>query len=87
MRGIIIGHLAEFGQDAENRCIVVQEGLFLYERGLDPYDGGIFHQVRHPIVGSARYKTFGLIAVSIGTSSPATIFIAALALNLDRMPD
>jgi len=23
----------------------VQEGLFLYERGLDPYDGGIFHQV------------------------------------------
>lgn len=24
----------------------VQEGLFLYEHGLDPYDGGIFHQVR-----------------------------------------
>jgi phosphatidylinositol glycan class U len=23
----------------------VQEGLFLYERGLDPYDGGIFYQV------------------------------------------
>ncbi|KAK5171840.1 uncharacterized protein LTR77_003476 [Saxophila tyrrhenica] len=23
----------------------LQEGLFLYERGLDPYDGGIFHQV------------------------------------------
>ncbi|KAF7189678.1 Phosphatidylinositol glycan anchor biosynthesis class U protein [Pseudocercospora fuligena] len=22
----------------------LQEGLFLYERGLDPYDGGIFHQ-------------------------------------------
>lgn len=22
----------------------MQEGLFLYERGLDPYDGGIFHQ-------------------------------------------
>ena len=23
----------------------MQEGLFLYEQGLDPYDGGIFHQV------------------------------------------
>jgi len=23
----------------------LQEGLFLYERGLDPYDGGIFNQV------------------------------------------
>lgn len=23
----------------------MQEGLFLYERGLDPYDGGIFYQV------------------------------------------
>ncbi|KAI6860054.1 hypothetical protein KC318_g21398, partial [Hortaea werneckii] len=22
----------------------LQEGVFLYERGLDPYDGGIFHQ-------------------------------------------
>ncbi|KAH9843258.1 Phosphatidylinositol glycan anchor biosynthesis class U protein [Teratosphaeria destructans] len=22
----------------------LQEGLFLYERGLDPYDGGVFHQ-------------------------------------------
>lgn len=25
--------------------MTVREGLFLYERGLDPYDGGIFHQV------------------------------------------
>lgn len=31
------------GQGAEQ--FAVQEGLFLYERGLDPYDGGIFHQV------------------------------------------
>ena len=23
---------------------IVQEGLFLYDHGLDPYDGGIFHQ-------------------------------------------
>lgn len=27
----------------------MQEGLFLYERGLDPYDGGIFYQVRTDI--------------------------------------
>ncbi|KAK3110725.1 hypothetical protein LTR53_014703, partial [Teratosphaeriaceae sp. CCFEE 6253] len=28
------------------RCMrhVLGEGLFLYERGLDPYDGGVFHQ-------------------------------------------
>ena len=23
--------------------------MFLYERGLDPYDGGIFHQVRYTV--------------------------------------
>ena len=31
--------------EQELRESAVQEGLFLYERGLDPYDGGIFHQV------------------------------------------
>lgn len=33
------------GNDIGAEHITVQEGLFLYERGLDPYDGGIFHQV------------------------------------------
>ncbi len=27
--------------------MAVQEGVFLYTRNVSPYDGGVYHQVRH----------------------------------------
>lgn len=28
--------------------LTVQEGVHLYAQGYSPYDGGVYHQVRHP---------------------------------------
>lgn len=30
-----------------SNSLLVQEGLFLYKRGVSPYDGGVFHQVSY----------------------------------------
>jgi hypothetical protein len=54
----------------------VQEGLFLYDRGLDPYDGGIFHQVSQ---GSYNGKENQTLTVSL---SGATVLAAFLAASL-----
>src|SRR5437762_3177883 len=42
--------------------MIVKEGLFLYEHGVPPYNGGVCHQVLLPGV---KVDTIGAIIVSI----------------------
>ncbi|KAF2719164.1 PIG-U-domain-containing protein [Polychaeton citri CBS 116435] len=51
----------------------LQEGLFLYERGVDPYDGGLFHQapLLLPIFGALPG-----IRTWLGTVASVVIFTA-----------
>jgi GPI-anchor transamidase subunit U len=46
----------------------IKEGLFLYERGVSPYDGGVFHQAP-------------LLLVIFGLLSPGLLFTALDILN------
>jgi len=45
--------------------MVVKEGLFLYEHGVPPYNGGVCHQVDSPrFLCQGRMLILGTVAVS-----------------------
>lgn len=57
----------------------MQEGLFLYNHGLSPYDGGVFHQVLHPI-------TVMLSLVLTNCQAPLLLPIFSLLPDPARFP-
>lgn len=65
----------------------MQEGLFLYERGLDPYDGGIFHQVSIYIpCRDCSNQRLMCMCIS-GALVFAPVLLAAFGCNFLRPPD
>lgn len=45
----LVSHVLTFGK--------VQEGLFLHNNGLSPYDGGVFHQVWRQVMSCFGMRT------------------------------
>ncbi len=50
--------------------VIVQEGLFLYNRNVSPYDGGVFHQVSS---GDRAPPTCSANALCAGSASASNI--------------